>query len=109
MHRWNLLAELLGIAPNQMAWNHYDSESLDWISGAAFREDIRQLVSKREAELQLTGVALQSKGLLTDAEAKTTRPKLKISVYDHRSDAHTPLLWDSTSDPRTVIELSTLQ
>lgn len=105
--RYSLLAEMLGIEPQQMAWRQQPAHSILWTNGSEYRRQLRILIREEEGKFRQTAAALEGRGVFTAKEAHTVRPLLEITVYDNRTEKTALLPEFKADDERTVVKIDT--
>jgi len=105
--RHHLLAAMLGIPDNAMPWSIRQEVTLHWQSQQKFLSDLKNEIASEEANLSASVEALHKKGLLTKSETESVRPKLRITISDHRKPPAPPLPLLTNLDPRTSIVAKT--
>jgi hypothetical protein len=88
--RHRLLAEMLHVRDVDIPWGPQMNLMLNWNSDDQFLRDLAKRVSGEENRLQSTVQALHAKGLLTQSQLDTNRPRLAVVVFDDRQSAVPP-------------------
>jgi hypothetical protein len=105
--RYSLLAEMLGIEPQQMAWKQQASHTILWTDEPEYRRQLHMLIREEEEKFRQTAAALEERGAFTAEEARTVRPLLEITVYDDRTEKAALLPEFKAEDERTVVKIDT--
>jgi len=106
-----LLAEMLHVRDQDIPWGPEMYLTLDWNSDDQFLHDLTEQVSGEEYKLKSTVQALFAKGLITQSQLDTIRPRLTVFVFDDQNNAiaqskSLPML--QAQDSRTSYRLSHL-
>jgi hypothetical protein len=104
--RHALLAEMLGVKSDGMAWKPWQRESFEWEGRAAFLSELETIMNREEAKLRSNVAELYDRGLLTAEEAGSVRPKLRFDVIDERALPTPDLATPESTDGRTSIAVS---
>jgi hypothetical protein len=111
--RHPLLAEMLHVRDEQIPWRARLDVPVYWEGAGKFQIELQRLVDAEEPKLRDTVQAFSLNGLITKDEAKSIRPKMRISIYhdrpspnmDHKSlGPHLPAM--RFQDPRTSEEIA---
>jgi hypothetical protein len=87
--RFDLIAEMLGKAPREIAWQPHQSTPLVWKSDEQYLHDSREIIAGQESRFRSTVLVLRAKGYLGKSES--ARPQLKVAISDHRETVNSPL------------------
>jgi len=101
--RHALLAEMLGKNASEMTWKPSQRESFQWEGEDVFLSELGKIVDVQESKLRETVEELADKGLLTEDEAVSARPRLQVEVLDQRGSQIPPLPEFKPSDPYTSV------
>jgi len=109
--RHALLTDMLHVRVNALGWGPQMNLSLVWAGDQRFTKDVSARVAAEEEKLQSTVLAFFKKGLLTQSQRESIRPRLSVMLFDDRqrqSDMPdpTPLPVPSAKDERTVLRLA---
>ena len=101
-----LLAAMLGMRDREMARRYWPMQTrrvLGAITTAQYAEYVPEFVTSEENQFNACVQALHAKGFLTDEEAGTVRPKLRILIDDRRGTDADPLPELTFGDARTTL------
>lgn len=104
--RYHLLAAMLGLQAKDMPWKLQQEDNIVWTSNEKFLLDLQTDIAAEEIEFDATVDDFYEKGLLTNAEASSVRPKLSVTVSDERKSPGSPLPRLGFNDPRTYYATS---
>lgn len=92
---------MLGVQDEEMPWKLRQDENIVWAGSENFRHELQNDVSSEEAKLRETVDDFHKRGLLTETEAASVRPKLSVWVSDERKPVGRALPVLQFHDPRT--------
>lgn len=102
--RFHLLAQMLGIPPDNVPWQPKESANVVWKDNGQYLFDLQKTIAAEEARIKSTVLDLRGKGFLTAQEAETVRPHLSLTVTDARYPGLPHL---KATDARTSISYRT--
>jgi hypothetical protein len=89
--RQRLIAQMLGIPPESVPWRTSLQTTIEFISPEQFDLEFHRFIDDEEKKYRDTAAALASRGLLNDAEAQQSAPKLKLIISEMRRTEDDPL------------------
>jgi hypothetical protein len=89
--RQRLIAEMLGISPESLPWRTRLETTIEFISQEQFDFELHRFIDEQEQKYRDTAAALASSGLLNDAEAQHSAPKLKLIISEMRGTEDDPI------------------
>jgi hypothetical protein len=101
--RQHLLLEMLHGDRSALRWKVSQNPELEWAGPTNFQVDLGRMIDTEEGKLRATVEALSDKGLLSDEEALSVRPKLLVTVIDRRQNSEPSLPRVESHDPHTTI------
>ncbi len=89
--RRRLVAELLGVPPEEIRWQALPEVFIEFQSLQQFDHDLLTFIGNQQQMYRVTASSLEAKGLLTHAEALQSVPELALLVEDARHDGSAPV------------------
>lgn len=99
--RRGLIAEMLGISPEQIPWETRLQANIEFASLEQFNGELLAFVEEQQQMYRATAEALRQRKLL-DSEAAPTLPLLEINLNDVRGDDDEPTSKDAVDLPARV-------
>ena len=82
--RGRLIAQMLGIAPKDLAWGQHGVIRITYRSDAQFVGEVQAKMEAEEQAIQDTLQTLEDKGLITGAERASALPQVEVWAWDQR-------------------------
>ena len=89
--RQQYLAQILNAPQSDPPLRSEISHNIPWSNEASYINGVQALILGQEEGFSAVAHRLQAAGLLTADEAATIRPKLRVTIWDQRHQAHTAL------------------
>jgi hypothetical protein len=89
--RLRLIAEMLGLTPEEIPWQTEVSKSVEFQSVEQFNHAVLDFVEEQQQKYRATVTAMAAHGLLTSSEAEQSLPKLELELTDMRGEVATPM------------------
>ena len=102
--RMRLIAEMLSVDPESIGWQTELMRSIDFQSPEQFHQALSGFAEDQQQKYRTTVALMAERGLLTQAEAEDSLPKLEMKLSDMRGPEETPL--GDLPDPPAHIEWS---
>jgi hypothetical protein len=89
--RQRLIAEMLDISPDTIAWKIHPSPTIVFYSDEQFSRDLLRFIGDEDEKYRATAIGLGDLGLMTSDEVELSAPKLQIYINDMRGAEASPL------------------
>jgi hypothetical protein len=89
--RVQLIAEMLGISPEDVPWKTEVDTTIEYESAGQFAGALADFLKEQQDEYRDTVAGLQARELLTAAEAKEALPEMLLTLNDMRGEGAEPL------------------
>jgi len=100
--RRRLIAEMLGVGPEELPWQTEVSMNLEFHSPEQLNASIRRFIAEQQAKYRLTVAALLQRNLITPSEARTALPHLLLKIHDDRHDENAAAISKPADLPANV-------
>jgi hypothetical protein len=104
--RRRLIAEMLGVAPDDISWKTEPQTTIAFQSLEQFRIDLLAFVAEQQEKYRRTAEDLEARNLLGGGEISQSLPRLKLKIVDARGQDAEPIPKDADLPAR--VELSSL-
>jgi len=98
----NLIAEMLGLAPDKVPWEIKPQAHIEFWSPQQFNRKLLAFVATEQAKYRTTVADLVAHGLLTQTEAEQSLPKLQLEISDVRRQENAPAIAKPAILPENV-------
>jgi hypothetical protein len=86
-----LIAEMLGVSPEEIQWQTSVSRTIEFQSLEQFDSALLAFVGEQQQEYRETITALTDHNLLSSADAQQSLPELNLNIRDKRGDGALPI------------------
>ncbi|HTZ98320.1 MAG TPA: hypothetical protein VMB18_18085 [Terriglobales bacterium] len=101
--RRRLLAQMLNVDPEAIAWQTKLQLTIEFKSDQQFASDLQTFITAQQEKYRATAAALEVKGLMTSAEEDHSLPQLDIQLRDMRGHDYAAISPPSPLPPQVAI------
>jgi hypothetical protein len=84
--RRRLIAEMLGVKPEEIPWQVDPTQTIEFRSQAQFQKELLAFISKEQEKERRTATALADHSLITPGDVSDALPKFEVIIDDERGE-----------------------